>query len=651
MSTSNAAGTPALRATVLEAEAYSGWRPSLGAWPEPGGVRFRVWAPVMSSVEVVFEPPGPAPIALEKFPDGTFGGLVEGVGAGARYRYRLDGDGLFPDPASRFQPDGVHGASEVIDPSGFAWGDAGWRGIPRADLVLYELHVGTFTPEGTFAGVRAKLPYLVEIGVTAIELMPVADFPGGRNWGYDGVDLFAPARCYGTPDDLRTLVNEAHRLGLAVFLDVVYNHLGPEGNYLPSFSPYYFSDRPENPWGRGLNFDGPKSSMVRQFYVENALHWVHEYHMDGLRLDATHAIHDDDPRHFVAELTARVHESAAGRRVYVIAEDHRNLAFMIRPAGEGGWGLDGVWADDFHHKVRVALAGDNEGYYRDYTGSMPDLARTLNQGWHFTGQFSSYLQEHRGTDPTGISPRRFVFCLQNHDQIGNRALGERLHHQIDLAAYRAACVLLLCGPATPLLFMGQEWGSTSPFLYFTDHPEELGKLVTEGRRNEFRHFSAFNDPEARDLIPDPQDEETFTASRVEWAESGREPHASTLRLYQRLLALRRSEPAIRCERFAAFALGENTLLLRQDAEAGPSLLAVIQMNDSAETDLAGVSGLNGLDLSRCQVVFTTEDPPFASDRQPPEIDLAATGPRIRFVRPSAVLLSAWPSQRETPRPS
>jgi maltooligosyltrehalose trehalohydrolase len=315
---------------------------------------------------------------------------------------------------------------------------------------------------------------------------------------------------------------------------------------------------------------------------------------------------------------------------------------MIRTEGEGGWGLDGVWADDFHHKVRVALAGDNEGYYRDYTGSMSNLAATLNQGWHFTGQYSTHLQAYRGTDPSGIPPRRFVFCIQNHDQVGNRALGERLHHQIDLAAYRAASVLLLCAPATPLLFMGQEWAATSRFLYFTDHPEELGRLVTEGRRNEFRDFSAFADAAARGQIPDPQDETTFNASQLNWSELTCEPHASTFRLYKRLLALRRHEPAIRCERFAAYALSETTLLLRQDAEEGPSLVAMIQMNGSAEIRLADHESLAGLDLSLWQPLFTTEDRPFAPDPQPPIIEPLSGGLKIRFVRPSAVLLSIWP---------
>jgi maltooligosyltrehalose trehalohydrolase len=617
------------------------WRPTLGAWPEPRGVRFRVWAPEAKDLRVVFEPPGPAPVSLERFRDGTFGALVTGAKTGDRYRYEVGGVGAFPDPASRFQPEGVHGPSEIVDPHGFEWTDDGWAGIPRNDLVLYELHVGTFTPEGTFTATADRLSYLSRLGVTAVELMPVADFPGGRNWGYDGVDLFAPARCYGRPDDLRRLVNEAHALGIAVILDVVYNHLGPEGNYLSVFSPYYFSDTQTNPWGKGLNFDGPKSSMVRRFFIENALHWVHEYHVDGLRLDATHAIVDNDSPPFVAQLAARVKESTE-RPVHVIAEDHRNLAHMIRPEGEGGWGLDGVWADDFHHKVRVALAGDNEGYYRDYSGSMPNLARTLNQGWHFTGQYSTYLQEHRGTDPAGIPPRRFVFCIQNHDQIGNRALGERLHHQIDLAAYRAASVLLLCAPATPLLFMGQEWAATTPFLYFTDHPEELGKLVTEGRRNEFRHFSAFADAAVRGRIPDPQDPTTFLGSRLDWSEGNREPHASTLRLYERLLTLRRHEAAIRCERFSAHALTESTLLLRQDAEEGPSLLAIIQMNGSSEIRLANHESLAGLDPLLWQLLFTTEDRPFATDPQPPGIESHDGALKITFARPSAVLLSIWP---------
>ena len=621
----------------------TGWRPSLGAWPDGEGVRFRVWAPEQENVEVVLEGRD-ATYPLDRYPDGTWGGLVRGLVAGDRYRYRIEG-GVFPDPASRSQPEGIHGPSAVVDPSAFAWSDDDWRGVAHEELVLYELHLGTFSPEGTFAGATARLRELVELGVTAVELMPVADFPGVRNWGYDGVDLFAPARCYGTPDDLRTLVDEAHRLGLGVLLDVVYNHLGPEGNYLTVFSPSYFSTHHENPWGQGINFDGEQGGMVRQFFIENALHWIHEYHFDGLRLDATNAIFDDSPRHVITELTTRVRESVPGRRVLLIAEDHRNLAYMVKGEGEGGWGLNGVWADDFHHKVRVSLAGDNEGYYQDYDGSMSALAEILNSGWHYKGQYSNYLEEHRGTDPSGIPPRRFVFCLQNHDQIGNRALGERLHHQIKPEAYRAASVLILCVPSTPLLFMGQEWAASTPFLYFTDHPEELGRLVTEGRRKEFGGFAMFADPEARERIPDPQAESTFAASRLDWSERDREPHASTLRLYRTLLALRQTEPALRFAQpgsFEAFALTESTLLIRQDADAGPSLLAIIQMDGSARVDLTEHPAMQGLSPGHCQLVLSTEDPPFAPHPAPPSIDLSGGSLLIEFARPSAVLLRAWP---------
>ncbi len=629
-----------------------GWHPSLGAWRERNGIRFRVWAPEKDQVELVLEdePGNHRVIPLEKYQDRTFGTWVEGLSAGSRYRYRVD-DGLFPDPASRFQPEGVHGPSEVVDQASFCWTDQDWQGIPRDALVLYELHVGTFTPRGTFGGIIERLPYLAGLGITALELMPVADFPGQRNWGYDGVQPYAPARCYGRPDDLRRVVDEAHRLGLGVFLDVVYNHLGPEGNYLGAYSPSYFSPDHENPWGRGFNFDGPNSSMVREFFIENALHWVHEYHLDGLRLDATHGISDTTPRHFIAQLTARVRESCPDRRVHVIAEDHRNLAYMVKREGEGGWGLDGVWADDFHHEVRVRLAGDSEGYYRDYSGSLADLARTLNRGWYFTGQFSQVLGENRGTDPAGIPPRQFVFCIQNHDQIGNRAFGERLHHQIDFAAYRAASLLLLCAPATPLLFMGQEWATSAPFLYFTDHPQELAKLVTEGRRREFREFRAFRDTDARDLIPDPQAESTFRDSRLPWNEQSREPHASILRLYQVLVALRRSEPALHyagLAHFEAFALSDSTLLLRHDLEPGPSLLAIVQMHGAALVDLSGQPALEGLREACCQLVLTTEDRPFAPEPRPPIVDLTGPSPVIRFARPSGVLLRVWPCERSWP---
>jgi maltooligosyltrehalose trehalohydrolase len=611
------------------------WQPSLGAWPEADGTRFRVWAPEARQVEVVLDQ---ARHALAKAADGTFGGFLSGIQAGARYRYRIDGQGPFPDPASRFQPEGVHGPSAIVAADQFQWSDSGWQGVQRDNLVIYELHVGTFTAAGNLAAVREHLPHLVELGVTAIELLPVADFPGQRNWGYDGVALFAPARCYGTPDDLRRLVNEAHRLGLAVLLDVVYNHLGPDGNYLGVYSPYYFSKKHRNPWGAGLNFDGPHCAMVRRFFIENALHWIHEYHIDGLRLDATQAIVDDSPQHFLAELSTTLRASVPERPIALIAEDDRNLATMVQPPAQGGWGLDGVWADDFHHQVRCGLAGDRESYYADFTGSMADLATTIRQGWFYTGQHSVHAQAQRGTDPSQVPPGVCVVCIQNHDQVGNRALGERLHHQIDLAAYRAATVLLLTVPETPLLFMGQEWAATSPFQFFTDHHPELGRKVTEGRRREFRHFAAFSDPKARERIPDPQAARTFAASKLKWEERAQEPHAALLGLHRKLLQLRRSEPALACgERgcFEAFAVGETALVLRREAQHGPALLVALQMRGAGRVDARKWAGGR-----RWEAILSTEDGALCPDPQPMRIE--AMGPVIDFARPGALILREGP---------
>ena len=494
------------------------WRPSVGAWPVSDGVHFRVWAPDAGVVELVFEGEdhGRPGVPLSKSDDGVFVATAPEARAGTRYRYRIDGNGPFPDPASRFQPDGVHGPSEVIDPTAFAWTDAGWGGPAPDALVLYELHVGTFTKAGTFTAATAMLPKLAELGVTAIELMPLGDFPGERGWGYDGVNLYAPARCYGRPDDLRRFVDAAHKLGLAVFVDVVYNHLGPDGNYLSAFSNYYFSTTHQTDWGKGPNFDGERSDQVEDFFVENALHWVHEYHIDGLRLDATHTILDSGERHILELLTDRVHEAGddLGRRVLVIAEDERNLSTLVKPRSDGGFGMDAVWADDLHHQIRRALTGEKDGYYADYTGTAEAIAETLRKGWFYCGQTSPRKRTPRGTHPAGISPSQFVICIQNHDQIGNRAFGERLNHQIDPAMYRAASALLLTAAQTPLLFMGQEWAASSPFLYFTDHHPELGALVTEGRRREFRHFTAYTDPNIRTRIPDPQATATFWTSKL-----------------------------------------------------------------------------------------------------------------------------------------
>ncbi len=618
------------------------WKPSFGAWPVLNGTCFRVWAPSTAELEVVSsddDRPGRS-VRLERSSDGTFRGKSSDFQSGDLYSYRLDGEGPFPDPASRYQPEGVHGPSQIVDPGSFAWSDRTWNGIPRDDLIIYELHVGTFSPEGTFAGAAARLPELARLGITAIELMPVADFPGRRNWGYDGVDLFAPARCYGSPDDLRALVDRAHALGMAVLLDVVYNHFGPDGNYLPRFSPAYLSDRHRTPWGPAVNLDGPGSEMVRAFFIENALHWIHEYHMDGLRLDATHSMVDEGPRHFLAELSARVREEGLDRPVHLIAEDHRNLADLLRPETQSGWGLDGVWSDDLHHQLRRLLCGDDDGVYRDFTGTIPDLVETLNRGWLFTGEYSIHRGKHRGTDPAGLPPRSFVFCIQNHDRIGNRAFGERLNHQVDAATFRAASALLLLAPQTPLLFMGQEWAASSPFLFFTDHEPDLGRRVREGRLREFRSYRAFQQSDALDRVPDPQDAATFLASRLVWSERDREPHASTLRLYGALICVRRNELGLastNLSTFRASMLDESSVLLNYENDEA-QMLIVFRLRGDGDS-IVNVPVLPGVDIARTWgILLSTEDRAFATEPRPEGVKWSDPYFTIQFRRAGAVVL-------------
>jgi maltooligosyltrehalose trehalohydrolase len=619
--------------------------PALGAWPVSGGVRFRVWAPEHARVEVSWTSQSAAGLhRLDRQQDGTHVGTVPGLAAGARYVYQLDGSGRWPDPASRFQPEGVHGPSEVVDPSTFTWTDRQWRGLAPTDLILYELHVGGFTGEGTFAGVERRLDHLHRLGVTALELMPIAEFAGRWNWGYDGVDLFAPSHRYGRPDDLRRLVNAAHQRGLAVFLDVVYNHLGPDGAYLGTFSPYYFTDRHHTPWGAALNLDGPHSERVREFFVENALHWVREYHLDGLRLDATHAIVDDSEPHLLKELAAAVH-AATDRIVLVTAEDDRNLARIAAPVETGGYGLDALWADDFHHQVRRLTAGDQDGYFASYTGTTVDLARTVQQGWFFTGQIAAHSGRPRGTDPSSLGFEQFVVCIQNHDQIGNRAFGDRLTESVEPAVFRAASALLFCCPEAPLLFMGQEWGASTPFQYFTDHGVELGRLVTEGRRSEFAAFAAFADPARRAAIPDPQDPQTFLASRLDWEEVDTPRHQAMLRLYQALAAFRRATPALRArsrDSVTATALDDSTIAVWRHPAGVEPVAIVVRLRGS------GV-----VRMPRAQPAFaavtwvaqmTTEDAVFAADAVPPQVrQQTADELVLTFPRPAAVILRGQPA--------
>jgi maltooligosyltrehalose trehalohydrolase len=619
------------------------FHPQFGAALEGGAVRFRLWAPDAHAVELHVRPAAggqvrisdlaPAPTPIGPNHPGIWEAWTDAAHVTDRYAFVVNGRDPRPDPASRFQPDGVNGWSEIVDPAAFSWTDDHWPGLDPRRAVIYELHVGTFTPEGTFRGTIEKLPYLRDLGITAIELMPLADFAGDRNWGYDGVALFAPSRAYGRPDDLRALIDAAHKAGLAVLIDVVYNHLGPEGAYLSELSPQFLTAKHETPWGAAVNLDDEGSAVVRGLLIENALHWIHEYHADGLRLDATHALIDARPRHFVAELAAAVHE-AADPSPLAFAEDHRNLAAMVEDPSRGGWGLDGVWADDFHHVVRKMLAGDSHGYYEDYDGSALELADTLRRGWLFTGQRSRHHGAPRGTDPSGVAMRKAVVCVQNHDQVGNRAFGDRLHHAADAAAWRAAVTVLLTAPMTPLLFMGQEWAASTPFQFFTNFGPELGRQVVEGRRKEFSAFPEFAAPNATERIPDPQAEDTFAASRLRWDEQVEPAHRCVLALHRALLRLRDERPALRgsdeCETDAE-AAGGDTLVMQRGGPDEPRVLIVARLRGNGPIEVSRLSAGDWRQL------LSTEDDLFAADPMPPRLDRAAGV--IEFRRPGAIIFT------------
>jgi maltooligosyltrehalose trehalohydrolase len=600
---------------------------AVGAAVTAAGTQFRIWAPTRQSVEVLIEGSG-GTHPLDRAADGWFEGVIEGLAAGDRYRLRLEGGDTYPDPWSRWQPDGVHGASAVVDHDAFEWSDGGWAGVQPADLVIHEVHVGTATDQGTFDALIEHLPHFVDLGVTALEIMPVAEFPGLRNWGYDAVYLFAPSRAYGGPDGLRRFVNAAHAHGLAVILDVVYNHFGPEGNYMPAVTGgRIFTDRHETPWGSAINYDDDGAEAVRATILANVREWVRDYHIDGLRLDATHAIIDASPVHILQVIAATARSAAPHRSVVIIAEDERNDRRLLLPVSEGGLALDAVWADDAHHSLRRLVAGDSEGYYAAYEGTTAELARALRQGWLYEGEQYAPTGEGRGTPATGLSPQSFVHCIQNHDQTGNRAHGERLNHQVEPDVYRAVSALLLLSPYTPLLWMGQEWAASSPFLYFTDHPEELGRLVTAGRREEFRKFSAFADPSLREHIPDPQAEETFRRSVLLWSERERQPHAGVLALYRELLALRRAHPALR-ERsrhsWDVQAYSESSIVLRRSAET--ELLLVVHMRDDDEVELPQPAWRR---------LLHTEEARFGGSGDAPALD---SDGRLFLPRPCAALL-------------
>jgi malto-oligosyltrehalose trehalohydrolase len=512
-----------------------------GAEVRDGAVRFRFWAPQCAEVSISFEATHQSRARVETMvalDAGWHEWLDANSRAGTRYRYLLPDGTAVPDPASRYQPQDVHGPSEVIDPAAYRWRDAAWAGRPWHEAIIYEMHVGTFTALGTFCAAIQQLDHLAALGVTAVELMPIAEFPGARNWGYDGVLLFAPESSYGRPEDLKAFVDAAHERDIMVLLDVVYNHFGPDGNYLPVYAPGFFTDRHKTPWGAAVNYDGADSKPVREFIIHNALYWIEEYHLDGLRLDAVHAILDDGATHLLEELAERVRDAQL-RPIHLLLENEHNQARWLRRDADGGAALySAQWNDDVHHVLHVAATGEGQGYYADYLHDTDKLGRALAEGFAYQGETMPFSGNSRGEPSAGLPPTAFVAFIQNHDQIGNRAFGERLPLIAAPAAIRAITALYLLLPQVPMLFMGEEWGSEQPFAFFCDFHGDLAEAVRRGRREEFARFPEFKDEATRERIPDPQAEATFLSAKLNWAQTQQPGPGAWLEWYRRLLALR-----------------------------------------------------------------------------------------------------------------
>jgi maltooligosyltrehalose trehalohydrolase len=577
----------------------------IGAEIQPGDkVHFRVWAPKRSSVSVVLEDGKEVPLEAEG--QGYFSGLVAGS-AGTLYRYRLDGKKAYPDPATRFQPDGPHGPSQVVDPGRFAWTDHAWHGCEAAGQIIYEMHIGTFTTEGTWASATSHLPELAELGVTVLEVMPVADFAGRFGWGYDGVDLYAPTRLYGSPDDFRRFVDRAHALGLGVILDVVYNHLGPDGCYLAEFTPAYFTDRYKNEWGQALNFDGDDAAPVREFFITNAGYWIDEFHLDGLRLDATQQIFDKSPEHVLSALGKRVREAAKGRGTIIVAENEPQHTRLVRPLESQGYGLDMLWNDDYHHSAMTVLTGHNEAYYTDYLGTPQEFVSAAKWGYLYQGQRYKWQKQRRGTPSFGVQPEAFVNFLENHDQIANSASGLRIHQLTSPGRLRALTALTILMPGTPMLFQGQEFAASSPFLFFADHEVELAKLVRKGRGEFLAQFPSVALPQMQAQLADPAEMATFERCKLDFAE--RQAHAGIYALHRDLIKLRREDSALRAPRrgdYDGAVLGPEAFLLRFFHEQGDRLL-VVNLGRDAHLDPAPEPLLAPPAQMRWQLLWSSED--------------------------------------------
>ena len=587
------------------------------------GVHFRVWSPDHQHVVLVLEDEAGGvvrEVPLEPEAEGYHAVFASGVRPGARYRYKsAESDALHQDPASRFQPEGPHGPSQVIDPAAFTWTDGSWRGVGIEGQVIYEMHVGTFTPEGTWEAAAAQLEELRRAGITVIEMMPVAEFPGTFGWGYDGVDLFAPTRLYGTPDDLRRFVDGAHRVGLAVILDVVYNHVGPEGACLRTFAADYFSKRYENEWGEPFNFDGPRCGPVREFFEANAAYWIDEFHFDGLRLDATQAMHDTSPEHILAALARRARAAAGQRRVLLVAENEGQDATLLHPREQGGYGFDAAWNDDYHHSAFVALTGHNEAYYSDHLGVAQEFVSAMKYGFLYQGQRYSWQKKARGTPTWGLRPSAFVTFIENHDQVANSDSGRRLHQRTSPGRHRAVTALTLLGPGTPMLLQGQEFAASTPFLYFADHHPPHTDAVRTGRGSFLAQFPSLAGEDMQGRLRDPGARETFERCRLDFSE--RVLHAGAYALHRDLLALRRQDPAFSAQRphgLDGAVLGPQAFVLRffgPDGHDADRLLLVnlgrdLPLRVAPEPLLAPPAGM------RWDVIWSSEDPRYDGSGTP-----------------------------------
>lgn len=614
----------------ITTELVNGRRFPIGAERVPEkGMHFRVWAPERKTVKLVMntpdeerDPPRPqTKIELQSEGNGYFSVIVQEACAGSLYRYLLDDDPQpYPDPASRFQPQGPHGPSQVIDALTFDWTDATWPGIAAQGQVIYEMHIGTFTHEGNWFAAAKELPELAALGVTMLEIMPVADFPGRFGWGYDGVNLFAPTRLYGTPDEFRYFVDQAHAVGLGVILDVVFNHLGPDGNYLSKFSSDYISARYQSDWGDALNFDGPHSDAVREYVLANSEYWIKEFHLDGLRLDATQQIYDSSAENIIAAIVQAVRSAGAPRKTFIVGENEPQDAKLFLPLEYGGFGLDALWNDDFHHTAMVAMTGRADAYYSDYRGVAQEFISTFKRGFLYQGQWYSWQNKTRGTPGLDMPPGKFVNFIQNHDQLANSGSGKRVHTMTSPNRYRALTTLFLLAPQTPMLFQGQEFAASSPFFYFADHKEEIAHLVERGRSGFLAQFRALATPEMQARLPDPGDPQTFTASKLDL--NDRNQHQEEYALHRDLLSLRRNDPVFQASehshRIDGAVLSQDAWVIRFFGEnSGDDRLLLVNLSRDLNLVPAPEPLLAAPKCCVWDAMWSSDDPRYGGMGMPP----------------------------------